>query len=185
MKKYTKWIIPILSIVIIGFLIIAFSKKETTTEEIVEYTPAEEISDEQLKRTKVTLYYLDQNTNTIIKDDALINSKDLIDEPSKAILNLYLKSTPLENSISPIAEGTKINKITISKNIAEIDFTPEFFNHNLTDKALEEKMLICIANTLCQLNEITGIKILINGELVDESKLGLNLNQTFLPDYTS
>ena len=43
----------------------------------MDYAPAQEISDEQLKRTAVSLYYLNTTTNEIIKDEKLISTKSL------------------------------------------------------------------------------------------------------------
>jgi len=182
MKKYLKWIILFLILAIIGIIIYSCSNTTTTTqEEYMDYAPAQEISDEQLKRTAVSLYYLNTNTNEIIKDEKLISTKNLIENPEKSLIEELAKETSLENTICPIATNTKINSITIEKNIAQIDFSKEFLEHGLTTVEQEEKLLGCIANTLCQLNEINGVKILIDGQTLDKSNLGLDLTQVFLP----
>ena len=185
MKKYAKLLVPALFLIIVGGLIYSFSKNTEVTEEFVDYTPAEEISDEQMKRTKIALFFLDKTTNEIIKDEKYIRTTLLIDEPAKALINEIINSTPLENTLCPLNSYKQFNNIIIEKNISILDLSKEFFNHGLSTIKQEENLIQCIVNTLCQLNEIDGVKILVDGEPLEQSNLGLNLSQTFLPTNVS
>lgn len=186
MKKYLKWIILCLILIAIGIIIYSCSDTTVTTEEeYMDYAPAEEISDEQLKRTYISLYFLNITTNEIIKDEKLISTKSLIENPEKSLLEELSKGTSLEGNIAPITKDTKINSITIEKGIAIIDFSKEFLEHGVSTVEQEEKLICCIANTLCQLNEINGIKLLIDGQILDKTNLGLDLSQTFFPTNVS
>lgn len=180
MKKYLKWIIIIVITLLIGLMIYSFSRNTTTYEEFVEYTPGEEISDEQLNKTYISLYYIDSETCTIIKESRLIDSKLLITTPEKTLLEELLKGSSFDTHTSPIPQGTTMNSITIDKNVAIIDFSKEFIENGPKDSETEQKCIDCIVNTLTQLNEINGIKILINGEENVTSNSGLNLSDVFL-----
>ena len=104
-KKIICIFLILILLVILGFFIYKnFIVKNDTKEEIQDYTPQEEISEQQLRETK-------------------------------------------------------INSVFLEGDILKIDFSNEFLNSdNLNNSANS------ILNTVTQLNEINGIKILINGE---------------------
>jgi len=180
MKKYLKWIILIIVALIIGLIIYSFSQNTTTYEEFVDYTPAEEISDEQLNRTYISLYYIESSTGNIVKEDRLIDSKLLLSSPEKTLLEELSKGSSFDTNISPIPENTVINNMTLDKNIVTIDFSKEFLVTSLESQEDEQKNINCIVNTLTQLNEVSGIKILIDGQENVTSNSGINLSNVFL-----
>ncbi len=131
-------------------------------EEITEYTPQEEISEEQMRQTMVSLYF--KSGEDIIPEARLIDVKELLDNPYKEILEMLIDG-PKNNSLEKtIPEGTKINKIQKQADTLIIDFSEEFINNHKNGE-IEEKITInSIVNTVTELTEINGIKIIINGE---------------------
>ena len=91
-----KKIIIIFSILLIlvligGYFAIKYakqSKEETITE---EYTPQEEISDEQLRQTIVSLYFISKDTKEIVPEARLINIKEIINAPCDKLINLLIE----------------------------------------------------------------------------------------------
>ena len=87
-----KIIIAIISLLIIGGLIIFIYKnisiEKNKEDEYQDYTPQQEISDEQNRQTKVTLYFENSETGELESEIRLIDANALIKEPEKEIINL-------------------------------------------------------------------------------------------------
>ena len=79
-------------------------------------------------------------------------------------LELLKKAFENEKLESAIPEGTKVNSCILKGNTVYVDLSKEFID-NAPSGITEESMAIySIVNTLTELNEVSGIKILINGE---------------------
>ena len=164
MKK--KIIIPILFIIVIIILIICSvsTEVENNVENIVEIEPEEEITDDVVRQTKVNLYFLDNTSGILTKEERIIDSKELIDNPYKVVLDLLLAGPNTEGLISAIPEGTKVNSINYEKGIIEIDLSEEFLNSSGTNA------IYSIVNTITEFTEVNGVKFKINGEVREELK---------------
>ena len=159
MTKKSIFLILILLIILGFFGYKNFIVKKDTKEEIQDYTPQEEISEQQLRETVVTLYFSDKENKNLIPEARKIDANNLIKNPYEYLINLLIEGPKNENLIKSIPEGTKINSVFLEGDILKIDFSNEFLNSdNLNNSANS------ILNTVTQLNEINGIKILINGE---------------------
>ena len=142
-----------------GFLIF---KGINNKEEIqVEYVPEEEISQEQERQTMITLYFVEKETNKIIPEVRTVDSKKLLNDPYKYLLEELKKGSNKENVQGVIPEGTNINNVKLNKDILEIDFSKEFIEKS----EIEERKIIidAILKTMSELNEVNGIKIIIDG----------------------
>ena len=159
---YSGIIILILFIVGIGILVINKHKKEENII-IEEYTPQEEITDEQLRQTNVTLYFYDDSINDLATEIIKIDSKKLLEKPEKQLIEFLIEGPKDENLTKLIPENTKLLNTEIKKDILYIDFSEEFID---IDAGMEQEKLIIdsILKTVSQLTEINGIKILINGQ---------------------
>ena len=133
------------------------------TNEINEYIPQEEISEEQERQTLVTLFFQNSETMELMPEARLIDVKQLIEKPYETLVNLLIEGPKNDKLQLLIPEGTKLNTITKDKNTAIIDFSTEFKNINL-GKDQEEKIVYSIVNTLTELAEIDFVKILIDGQ---------------------
>lgn len=159
-KKIICIFLILILLIILGFFGYKnFIVKKDTKEEIQDYTPQEEISEQQLRETVVTLYFSDKENKNLIPEARKIDANNLIKNPYEYLINLLIEGPKNENLIKSIPEGTKINSVFLEGDILKIDFSNEFLNSdNLNNSANS------ILNTVTQLNEINGIKILINGE---------------------
>ena len=172
--------------IITGVYIVVKNKNEKNNienekikiKEIVEYTPQEEITEEQMRQTMVSLYF--KNNNGLIPEVRLIDVKELIENPYEKILNMLIQGPKNENLQKVIPEGTKINKIEKEGEILIIDFSQEFIENHIGGE-IEEKLTIeAIVKTVTELTEINGIKIKINGEENKEFKDGkIKFNKIF------
>lgn len=155
----------LLIIILVGgaFLIKYFSdkKEETVVEEIV---PEEEITEEQNRQTIVSLYFLNKETSEIQPEARLIDIKEIMNQPYDKLINLLIEGPKNEKNQKLIPENTKLNKTYMEGDIVVLDFSSEFLNYDKSTENYKNNMLKSIVNTLTELTEVNGVKILINGE---------------------
>lgn len=87
-------IFSVLLIILIigGYFVIKYLKQKGESGEITEeYTPQEEISEEQLRQTIVTLYFLSKDTKEITPEARLVDIKDIITNPYENLINLLIE----------------------------------------------------------------------------------------------
>ncbi len=161
MKRIITVMIIILLIigVIFGIFYLSSNKEE---EEITEYTPQEEISEEQMRQTMVTLYF--KNENDVVPEARLIDVKKLMENPYEEILNMLLEGPKNSNLQKIIPEGTKIEKIEKKGENLIINFSEEF--NKIKEMTEEQKKMVnnSIEKTITQLTEINAVDIRVNDE---------------------
>lgn len=160
---YTSIIVLILFIVGIGILVVNNHRKNKNNI-IEEYTPEQEISDEQLRKTNIILYFCDASTGELATEIRQIDSKSLLENPERKLIEFLIDGPQDSNLSKLIPESTKLINAELKKGILNIDFSEEFINGQNLGIEKETKIINSILNTVTQLNEIKGIKILINGE---------------------
>ena len=158
MKK--KIIITIILIIIVSILVISgmSTEIENNVENIAEIQPEEEISDEEMRKTNINLYFEDATSGILEKEERKIDSKDLIDNPYKIVLELLINGPESDKYRNPIPEGTKLNNAKYEKGILYIDLSKEFLNSNGTNA------IYSIVNTMTEFTEVNGIKFTFDGE---------------------
>ena len=160
------WIILVSALVlaIIGigvYLFIINSEEEMPVNEI---QPEEEISDEQMRQTIATVYYQNKETKELIAEGRLVDVKTLFTDPYATLVNLLIAGPKNESLKSTIPVDTKILKIELKGDIVYIDFSSEFIDNHEGGLEAENATVYSIVNTLTELNEVNGVKILINGK---------------------
>jgi len=162
---YVGIIILILIVIGLGYLIfknISFEKNENIIMD--EYIPQEEITDEQLRETIVTLYFMNIETAKLMPEARQIDVKELLENPYKKLVELLIEGPNNEKLIKVIPDSTTINNIEEKNGIVTIDFSENFIKDQVLGKEQEELIINSIVNTLTELTEVSEIKILIDGE---------------------
>ena len=163
-KKIVIIIGIILAISIIFFLIFSHVTDKSSSNTISEYTPEEEISQDEIRKTIVSVYFKNIETNTLVPESVCIDVKELADNPYMKLLNLLCSGSTNDKLESPIPEGTKIKNVYLKENTVYVDFSEDFIK-NAPNGVEEEGLLVySIVNTLTELNEVNGVKILIDGK---------------------
>ena len=91
--------------------------------------------------------------------------KELYKEPYSYLINMLITGPENEKLESAIPEGTKVNSCTLKGNTVYVDLSKEFID-NAPSGITEESMVVySIVNTLTELNEVSGVKFLINGSV--------------------
>ena len=155
-------------IIVAGYFGIKYVKEKSETSKLEEYTPEQEITEEQYRQTIVTLYYVDKETSEIKPEARMVDIKDIMESPYEKILNLLLEGPKNENLISVIPQGTKLNKVTLDGNCLNIDFSSEILNFDNNAVNLKDNLINCIVNTVTELTEVNEVKFLVNGESAQE-----------------
>lgn len=161
-KKVFMIVIIILVLGIIGvgaYLLIQNNFKSSESE----IQPEEEISDEQMRQTIVTLYYKNKETGELMPEGRMIDSKELLSDPYTALVELLIDGPKSEKLQSVIPEGTTVQKAELKGDIVYIDLSKEFIDNHEDGEDEENITIYSIVNTLTELNEVNKVKILING----------------------
>ena len=163
----------VLIIAIIIFLLIILVSiknniKTSTNETINTYIPQEEISDVQNRRTIVTLYFLDPNSNELVPEARGIDVKELMAKPYETILNLLIQGSDDVKIGKTIPEGTSVNSIKLEGEELIIDFDEMFLSQYERGSEKQMKMVYSIVNTFLELKEVSSVRFLVNGEKIEE-----------------
>lgn len=169
-KKIIIIFILLLMIVLIGgYFGIKYAKeKQAEKTTVEEYTPQEEISEDQLRQTIVSLYFLSKETKEVVPEARLVDIKEIINDPCDKLVNLLMEGPKSEKQEKMIPENTKLIKSYMEGDCVTLDLSEEFLNYDKTDEKAKEKLINSIVDTLTQLTEVNQVKILINGNENDE-----------------
>ncbi len=188
-KKLKITILAILGIFLLYVLASLFFGNDNIEEEsaiieknevINEYTPLEEITEEQNRQTLVELFYKDKNTGDVKSETRRIDSKNLLKEPYKFLVELLIDAPENAELENLIPEGTRVISAKMKGNILELNLSKEFIDNHKGTKEEEEKTIKSIVNTLTELNEVGSVKILIDGKTDKEFKDGeVNFKEAF------
>ena len=165
MKKNRKKIITIIIlilIIIISIFIYNNISIENTLEEYQDYTPQEEITEEQMRQTKVILFFANKETGELESETKIVDANKLINEPYKEIMNWLMEGPQSSNLKKLIPEGTAMHDIRVENYCAIINLSKEFLNYETEENKF--KIINSIVNSLTNLKEINSVKFLINGE---------------------
>ena len=168
MKKMfiLKVVIIIVIISILAILIVLNFSTEVVenveNETVIE--PEEEISEEQMRQTAITLYFEDKESMQLVTEEKKVDAKDLVDNPYLYIVNLLILGPNSENLQNPIPEGTKVNKAELNGDCVTVDLSKDFLNSSGTNA------IYAIVNSLTELKEVNSVKFLIDGEEQDNMK---------------
>ena len=118
---YIGIVLGIILVVFLGWLVCV--NKNTPVEEIV---PQEEITDEQLRKTVVTLYFMDKQTGNLVPEARQIDVRMLLENPYQVLINMLIEGPKNEQLLGIIPQGTQLNNVEIENGIVCIDFSEEF-----------------------------------------------------------
>ena len=159
-----KLILVFLVVIIIGviayFIInnITISKNES----YLNYIPKEEISDEQLQETSISLYFLNPETNQLKSEGKLVNANDLLQNPYKFIVQKLIEGPSDKSLINVFPDNTRLIDASLQNTCVTLNFSDDLLKFK--DDAQKFNIINSILNSLAQLNEVNSIKILINNE---------------------
>jgi len=165
-KIVTIFLILFLIILIGGYFGIKYVKdKKQEVGQIEEYIPQEEITDNQLRQTIVTLYFVSKETDEIVPEARLVDIKEILNLPYEKLMQLLIEGPKNDKLRGVLSIDTKILKTYIENDCVTIDFSSEFLNYNKDEKDI---MIKTIVNTMTELIEVNNVKIIIDGNENEE-----------------
>ena len=152
-----------------GYFAIKFvkNKQETIVE---EYVPQEEIGEEQVRQTIISLYFPSRETDELNPEARLIDIKEIINTPYDRLINLLIEGPKNEKNKKVIPENTKLNKNYLENDCIVLDFSNDFLNYSNENEKEKKNKINSIVKTLTELNEVNKVKILIDGNENEEFK---------------
>lgn len=167
-KVIVSFIILVIIILLIGFFAIKYVKNKKQNEIQEEYIPQEEISEEQLRETIVSLYFPDKETDSLKPEARMVNVKELLQSPYNILIELLIAGPKNEKLKSVIPENTKLLNSSIEGDCLTLDFSSELLNYDKENEKTKENLSSSIRNTMTELTEVNKVKILINGQPNEE-----------------
>lgn len=164
-KKIFIGVILIIAIIGLIYMVLVNTIFNKNEEMINEYIPEVEISETDLRKTLVTLYFLDSE-GKFKGESRLVDSKELLRNPYIALVGMLLEGPKDSTLQATIPDGTKIIDAKLNKNCVIVNLSKEFVENAKGDVVQKSKMIYTIVNTLTELNEVQSVKFLIDGEEV-------------------
>ena len=172
--KNKKIIIIFLSLFIIiligGYFAIKYAKEKNEEEKVEEYTPQEEISEDQLRQTIVSLYFPEKETKELTPEARLVDIKEIINKKYEKIVNLLIEGPKNDKNERVIPENTKLLKSYMEQDCLILDFSSEILNYNKEDEKAKDNIKNSLLKSLTQLTEVNSIKILVNEQETEDFK---------------
>lgn len=162
-KIFIIFLVILIIIIVGGYFTIKYLKNKDIQNEIQEYTPQEEINDEQFRQTIVSLYFLNADTNELMPEARLIDVALLIDKPYDTLVQLLIDGPKNDKLSKLIPDGVQICGTEFQGDCVILNLSEEFVNI-ANDTNLKDKTINSIVNTLTELTEVNSVKFLINGQ---------------------
>ena len=153
---------------IAGYFGIRYVKEKETQESNQEYVPEEEITEEQLRQTIVSLYFPDKENGELMPEARLVDIKEIMNNPYEKLINLLIEGPKNEKAVKIIPEGTKVLRTYTEGDCLVLDLSKEFLNYSKEDSKQKENIIYSIVNTLTELTEVNGVKFMIEGQTSEE-----------------
>ena len=181
-KVFMFLVIMLIVIIILGVGYIIYNNiKNKNEKNIEEYIPEAEITEEQLRQTIITLYFLEPESYELIPEARQIDAKELVKDPYKNLINLLIEGPKNEKLAKLIPEKTVLNNAEIKNNILYLDFSKEFIEQQNIGKEQEELIIKSIVNTVTELTEVNQVAFLIDGKAeLGFPDGGVNFNKVFV-----
>lgn len=160
---YISILIIVFILIFIGYFIYKNIRKENKNKNY-EYIPQEEITEEQLRQTIITLYFLDSTNYELVPEARSIDSKELVNNPYEVLINLLIEGPKNKNLLKIIPEETKLINTELKEDILYLDFSRELIEGQNLGREQEELIIKSIVNTVTELTEIDKVIILIEGK---------------------
>ncbi len=173
-KRYIiLFVLLFIAILITGLFLInklKQSKDSSQAMSMEEYTPEEEISEEQsnTNQTVVTLYFPNKETKKVMPEAQSIDVKEMVNNPYQKLMELLIKGPSSEKLEKVIPENTLILGNKLENSCLTLNLSQELLNYDKEDENSKENLIECIVNTMTELTEVNQVKIIIEGHENEE-----------------
>ena len=113
--------------------------------------------------TILKLYFPDKNGEKLVSENRTIDSQQAL-SLEKAIVSELLKGPESSKLFPAVAEGTKLLNIETKDGICYVNFSSEFKSKSSSGSIATTLSLYSVVNSLCELENVNSVQILVNGE---------------------
>lgn len=166
-KNKLRIIVGVLLILIVvgGFFAVKMAKNSSQEASIgEEYTPQEEITEEQERMASVNIYFPNKEKNKLEIETKLVDIREMMNIPYEKIFNLLKAGPKKDNLENIIPKNTKVLKTYMDKDCLVLDLSKDFLNYDMEKENAKNNLINCIVYSLTELNEVNSVKILIEGK---------------------
>ena len=164
MNKKIILIIIILAILIGVEVWYFFFFSKSNEQQVNEIIPEEEISEEQMRQTIVSLYFYNESAKSLASEGRLIDAKELVEDPYRKLMELLIEGPQNASLSKTIPDGTRVNKAELKGETLYLDLSKEFIENHQGGEEQESITIYSIVNTMTNLTEVNAVKILIDGK---------------------
>lgn len=157
-----KKIMSLIVIVICVITLIVYLIVVNSDNEVPEYTPQAEITDDELRNTIVTLYFENKDTGELQTEARLVDSKELLNDPYQYLVNLLIEGPKNDSLRKIIPEGAVLKNTTLLGECLTLNFSKEFLSNATGDAFSKSNIIYSIINTVTELKEVSRVKFLID-----------------------
>ena len=131
---------------------------------------------------ELTLYYADETGTFLLPEKRTVQNAS-VDELPLLALNELLAPPASSRMRTALPPGTAVRTASVANGVCSVDFNADFFRNRFSGEQEEQLTVLSVVNTLCELDNIEQVKLLVNG--VSDSLtpyVYLNLSTPCLPD---
>ncbi len=113
--------------------------------------------------TTIDLYFPDKSGEKLILERRTVNVQQTL-SLEKTIISELIKGTSDENLNPAVPIGTKLLNIETKDNVCYVNFSEEFCTKTSSGSTATTLTLYSVVNSLCSLENVSSVQILVNGE---------------------
>lgn len=123
-----------------------------------------DVNDAELgKKETIVLYFPAEDGTSLKKERRLIEVQNTL-SAEKTVINELMKGPKSENCKPSIPEATKLISIETKDNVCFVNFSSDFISRSGTSSLETSLTLFSVVNSLCEIESVKSVQILINGE---------------------
>ena len=111
----------------------------------------------------ITLYFPEKNGSSLIAERRRVKVQNSL-SLEKTAINELLKGPKKEKLSRAISEDVKLLGIETKDNVCFVNFSSEFINKTPSGSLATTLALYSVVNTLCELDNVDSVQVLVNGE---------------------
>ena len=115
------------------------------------------------EKKSVTLYFPRKDGEGLVKEKRNIEIQKAL-SMEKAVVSELIKGTKNKKASKALSQDTKIIGIETKDNVCFVNFSNEFVTKTQPTSLATELTLYSVVNSLCELENVKSVQILVNGE---------------------
>ncbi len=134
---------------------------------------------DSLLSTDLNLYFSSADGTTLIREKRKVYYSSNV-TLEKVVLEELMDGPQIDNAIAAIPAGTKLNSVSVTDGICYVNFDSSF--ETAIAGVTENVTVYSIVNSLAELDNISQVQILVNGETAHLANVDMDLSGPLSPN---